>query len=113
MLRLEREDRGGDSGDERPVLIDELDGKLDVLVWIVFRRIVAGRGRLALFGLALFALVTMRGDEIGTIERAIDGDFAFASAADGADFLALGGAIALRRALAADGQLMRARAAFP
>jgi hypothetical protein len=36
-------------------------------------------------------LVAMRSDQVGTVRRAVDGDFTLRAAADGADFLALGG----------------------
>ena len=47
-------------------------------------------------------LPAVRRDQIGAIARAVDGHFALGSAVDGADFFALGGAIALGAPLVAD-----------
>jgi hypothetical protein len=47
----------------------------------------------------VFPFVAVRGDEIRAVGRATDGDFAFRAAADGADFFALGRAVARSFAL--------------
>jgi hypothetical protein len=51
----------------------------------------------------VLVFVTVRRDEIGTIGRAVDGDFALCAAANGADLFSFGGAEAGGFALFADG----------
>jgi len=50
----------------------------------------------------VFLFVAVRGDQIGAIDRAVDGDFALFSATDGADFFAFGGTESFRFSLFAD-----------
>ncbi len=50
----------------------------------------------------VLVFVALRGDQMRAIQGAIDGHFTLGSAADGANFLALGGAISSRFALFAD-----------
>jgi hypothetical protein len=40
----------------------------------------------------MLVFVAVGGNQVIAVNRAIDGDFAFAAAADGADFFAFGGA---------------------
>ena len=51
----------------------------------------------------MFVLVMVRGDQIGAIDGAIDGDFALGAATDGADFFAFGRAEAIGFALSTNG----------
>jgi hypothetical protein len=51
----------------------------------------------------MFVFVAVGGDQIVTVDRTVDGDFAFAAAADGADFFAFGGAEAFWFSLFTDG----------
>jgi hypothetical protein len=91
--------RGGERGLDEPgaqidqewfMFAQELLGDLDVLVGDLIR----------VQGARFF--VEARFDEVGTIERATDGDFAFVAAAERADFAADAGAVAARFARLAD-----------
>ena len=50
----------------------------------------------------VLVFVTVGGDQMGAIDRAVDGDFAIDAAADGADFFAFGGTEAIRFSFFAD-----------
>src|ERR1700722_1486884 len=75
--------RGGEGDSRKRVLVrvDDVLGNLHVE-----QRSVRGKRALVLI------LVTMRSDQVRTIRGTVDGNFALRAAADGADFLALGGA---------------------
>jgi hypothetical protein len=71
---------------------------MDEVRWNLY---IQERGIRRDFALVL-VLVSMSGNQMGAIGRALDGDFAIGAAADGADFFAFGGAEAIRFALFAD-----------
>src|SRR5258707_15438044 len=78
--------RGAEFGDaerqrshELLVRVDEVGRNLHIQQWSI-------RWDHAL----VLVFVAVRGDQVGAVDRAIDGDFALCAAADGADFLAFG-----------------------
>ena len=72
-------DGEGDGGEKLRVDADEIRGEADVEQ----RRVGGKLARVLLF-------VAMRGDQVGAVGRAVEGDFAFGAATDGADGFGFG-----------------------
>jgi hypothetical protein len=73
-------DREGERGHQFLVRVDQIGRNSHVKQWGI-------GGQLSL----MLVLVAMGRKQVGAIDRAVDGDFAFPAAANGADFLAFRG----------------------
>ena len=84
-------DGEGDGGEKLRVDADEIRSEADVEQW----RVGGELARLLIF-------VAVRGDQVGAVGRAVEGDFAFGAATDGADGFGFGRAEAARFAFLTD-----------